>query len=60
MDEVIDLKAAKNFLSVSEWKIRELVGKKQIPFFRVGRRILFRRSKLIDWIEEREQRSCQD
>lgn len=58
MQEVIDIREASEFLTISEWKLRQEVKKRTIPHFRVGKRILFRRSALISWIEDQEQK-CQ-
>lgn len=40
------------FLSLTDFALRNLIFKKQIPFYRVGRRIKFLKSELIEWMEE--------
>ena len=39
------------FLSLSQKAVRNLVYKRQVPFIRKGRRIRFRKSDLIYWME---------
>ncbi len=51
-DRFIDVPAAAEFLSVTEKAVRNMVHKRQIPFYRKGRRIRFLMSDLIEWMEE--------
>lgn len=56
MREVMDIKEAKEFLNVSDWKLRQWCKQKIVPHFRPAgsRRILFRRTSLENWIQEQE------
>ena len=47
------------FSKISKWTLYDLVKKKKIPFFYIGKRIFFRRSSLIAWIAEQEAESMQ-
>jgi len=43
------------YIGISEWKLRDMCSKKQIPHFRAaGRILLFRRSSIESWITEQE------
>ena len=57
MREVMDIKEAKEFLNVSDWKLRQWCKQRIVPHFRPGggRRILFRRSSLEKWMSEQEE-----
>lgn len=55
--EIMDVKEAAKYLKISEWKLRELCKRGEIPHFRVDRRILFRRNSLDGWIFSLENKS---
>ncbi len=42
------------YLGCSQSAIRKLVTNKKIPFFNVGRRILFRKEAIDKWIHQQE------
>ncbi len=46
---------AANYLGISYWLILELVKRKQIPCTNLGRRKLFRKQALDDWMTEQEE-----
>ena len=48
-DRFMDLKEAAEYLPLSERTIREYLN--EIPHFRCGRKIVFRRSELDRWME---------
>ncbi len=48
-DRYMDLKEAAEYLPLSERTIREYLN--EIPHFRCGRKIVFRRSELDRWME---------
>ncbi len=39
-------------LRVSRWSIYEMVKMRQIPHFKVGRSVRFRRSDLLEWAKK--------
>lgn len=51
MYETLTVDEAAPFLRVSTDKIYDMVQKKELPHFRIGRRIFFYRSYLQKWIE---------
>jgi excisionase family DNA binding protein len=53
----ITVKEAADYIGVSKDTIYELSKRKQIPCIRVGRRILFRREALDNWMEGKESDS---
>lgn len=55
MREVMTMPEAVDFTRISDWKLRQEVNAGRIPHFRVGRRILFRRSSLESWMSEQEE-----
>ena len=50
-DRYVNVPEAAEFLSLTEKAVRNLVFKRQVPFIRKGRRIRFRKSDLICWME---------
>ncbi|OPY60037.1 MAG: Helix-turn-helix domain protein [Pelotomaculum sp. PtaU1.Bin065] len=56
--ETIDCKETAALLGLSEWMIYDMVKKRLIPHVRVGtRRVLFRRSSVLAWLDEQERNS---
>lgn len=43
------------YLGISYWLVNQLVRKKEIPHFRAGGRILFRKKAIDDFMEEQEK-----
>ncbi len=54
MRDVERVKPTADFIGISEWKLRDMANKKQIPHFRAGRILLFRRSSILEWMERQE------
>ena len=50
MTEVFTVKEVANYLHCSQSTIRKLLKKNQIPSFRVGYRIFFKKSLIDQWI----------
>ena len=57
MREVMDIREASDYLRISDWKLRQMVRQRSIPHFRVGKKIMFRRSALESWIANQEKQS---
>lgn len=53
-DSLKPCEAAK-FIGCSVYTIKEMARNKKIPHYRVGARILFRKSSLKNWIEKQER-----
>ncbi len=53
------VKQISQYLSLSERKIRQMVKDREIPFVRVGRRLIrFDRKAIDTWLEEKEQKTA--
>ena len=52
--EVLTLEEAANYLRLSPHTLREKTRLRQIPFYKMGGSIRFRRSKLNSWIDRGE------
>lgn len=50
-------KEAADYLGISYWLITQLVRRKQIPCSRVGKRILFRKEALDNYLRSKEDDS---
>lgn len=55
--ETIEAKEAAAILGVSEWTVYDLARRRIIPHVRVGRRVLFRKSGILTWLEQQEAAS---
>ena len=52
--EVFTVNEVADYLRCSQSAIRKLVTNKQIPFYRIGRRILFRKAAIDNWVSNQE------
>lgn len=55
--ETITAPEAAQILGVSEWTVYDLARRRVIPHIRLGRRVLFRRSTILTWLEQQEAAS---
>ena len=54
---VLKPKEAADLIGCSEYTIKELVRRKQIPHYRIGVRIMFTRTALKKWIASQEKKN---
>ena len=52
--EVMSVSQMAEYLSISEYTLREWVRLKRIPFHRINKQIRFRKSKVDRWMERNE------
>ena len=57
MTETMTAGQAAELLGVSEWTVYDLARRRELPHIRVGKRVLFRRQTLLDWLTAREEAS---
>jgi len=57
MRETIEASEAAELLGISAWSIYDLARRREIPHIKLGRRVLFRRTSLLAWLDEREAAS---
>ena len=50
--EYLDINEASQFLKLKKSSIYQMVFKRQIPFYKNTRKLLFKKSELIEWIEK--------
>lgn len=48
--EILNIKELEKWLNTSESKIRQLIYKNEIPYFRIGNRYYFNRKIINKWI----------
>ncbi|WDV98245.1 helix-turn-helix domain-containing protein [Brevibacillus parabrevis] len=53
------VKEAASYIGASEYKLREMVRMKQIPAYKVGSRIYFRKDTIDEWIAQQERENCE-
>ena len=54
MEEVFTVNEVAEYLRCSQSAIRKLVTNNEIPFYNIGRRILFRKKSIDNWIVQQE------
>ncbi|WP_245959485.1 helix-turn-helix domain-containing protein [Neobacillus piezotolerans] len=54
------VKEAAPYIGSSEYKLREMARQKQIPHYRVGNRIMFRKTSLDVWISKQEEENLRE
>jgi len=55
--ETIVAKEVGKMLGISEWAVYDWTRRKILPHVRAGKRVLFRRSSILQWLEEQEKAS---
>ncbi len=50
--EFIDINGASNFLKLKKSTLYQLVFKRKIPFYKRTKKLLFKKSELVSWVEE--------
>ena len=55
MEKYLDVKDVSGYLKCSVSFIRKMIYERKIPFFKIGNRILFRLSRIEEWISENEK-----
>jgi excisionase family DNA binding protein len=51
----LTMRETAEYLGISYWLVNQLVRRKQIPFARVGGRVLFRVKSLEEYLKEKEE-----
>lgn len=52
----LDMTAVAAMLKVKRDTVRKLVGRDGLPHYRAGRTYTFRRSEIVEWLEERAEK----
>jgi len=50
MREIMNKKETADFLRISISKLEGLMRKKEIPFYRLNRRVIFHKNDILDWL----------
>ena len=53
---LFDLNSAARYVGVSYWSLKTLLNNGEIPFIRIGRRLLVDRCDLDGWIDRNKRR----
>ena len=56
-DEILNANQAAKLLNIAKPTLYSKTSKQEIPFFKRGKKLLFRKSELIQWIENGKYRS---
>ncbi|WP_314728321.1 excisionase family DNA-binding protein [Bacillus sp. Marseille-Q3570] len=57
--QTLTAKQAAEYVNVSYWLILEMAKRKRIPHYRVGKRVLFSKEGLSEWIKAQESSSIE-
>jgi excisionase family DNA binding protein len=52
LEQLINIEEASRFLGVSAFTLREWTSRRKIKHVKLGRRVLFKRSDLIDFVNQ--------
>ena len=52
MEEPLDINQAARFIGLKKGTLYNMISKKAIPYYKVGRRVLFRQSELEAWFQK--------
>lgn len=58
--QTISAKEAGAILGISAWTLYEWVKAGEIPHIKIGKRVLFRRQTLLEWLDRKEAESVQE
>ena len=58
-DNLITIKELADYIGVSPKTVQNWVAYRTIPFMRIGRRTLFRKSRIETWLQTKEFEPCQ-
>jgi excisionase family DNA binding protein len=50
MREIMNKKEIADFLRISVSKLEGLMRKKEIPFYRINRRVIFYKEEILNWL----------
>jgi excisionase family DNA binding protein len=56
-DEILNANQAAKLLNIAKPTLYSKTSRQEIPFFKRGKKLLFRKSELIQWIENGKHRS---
>lgn len=56
----LTMKETATYLGVSYWLVTQLVKRKEIPYLKIGGRIIFRVKALEEYLKEMEQKSLKE
>lgn len=54
----LTVKEAAVYIGASEYKVYEMVRKKEIPHYRIGSKILFSKVTIDQWLAKQEAANC--
>lgn len=54
----LTVKEAASYIGASEYKLREMARKKEIPHYRIGSKIMFSKTTIDQWLAQQEAANC--
>ena len=58
--EILNIEGACEFLNLAKPTIYTLTSKGKIPFFKKGKKLYFKRSELLQWIEQGKEKTVSE
>ena len=55
VNEILNMKQAADYLGLAKTTIYKMASSRSIPHSKIGRKIVFRRNELDDWINQRKR-----
>ncbi|MEZ5031621.1 MAG: helix-turn-helix domain-containing protein [Saprospiraceae bacterium] len=58
--ELLTIEEASIFLNLAKPTIYSLTSRRELPFFKTGKKLYFKRSELLSWIEKGKQKTIEE
>lgn len=58
--DILTISEASEYLSISASAIYKMTSKLTIPFYKVGKKVYFKRTELLEWIEKHRVKTRED
>ena len=59
-DKIFSIKEAANFLNLAIQTLYGFTSKREIPFMKKGKKLYFKESELLNWLEEGKKKSVKE
>jgi len=60
LKELLTIEEAAIFLNLAKPTIYSLTSRRELPFFKTGKKLYFKRSELLSWIEKGKQKTIEE
>lgn len=58
--DILSIEEAADFLNLAKPTVYSLTSRREIPFFKTGKKLYFKRSELLKWIEDGKKKTVRE